>query len=346
MKQIARTVSLFSVFAMATACGSSAPTIDTVKENFENPTGSTNDRNAVIAANQKTTASGPATRLAGTGAGFGLGLTAVGKPVGIERLQVRRMFSNELRQLHGFVNGQGHQALLGELDGTGDNCGDDEAVQDAVKKLSLKLLTGGSGKASFSYGADLAQCTGGELTGKMDVDGEIELSESKFRFLVKQGMNNVCEQGGDQACVTGEFVVEVAVQGGLSGLGSTSASSAQVLSSWFLNATWTEDGAAREAELKGGLQVSTSDDGSVSLEYLAFVMDDAGNEVSYVLSFNVAADGSGTFECRGADGSITCTLQADGSGACTATDSAGTAEFSWTASEADAVSATEEFIKY
>lgn len=325
----------------AAACGSDTPTIDEVKTEFENPSGSTSDKDSLISANEKSTAANPGTRIAGNGNVFGgAALTAQGKPLGIERLQASRLYSREYRMLSSFLEGK-RELHLTEADASA--CKDQEELDGAVKELFVEALLTGSGSGSFSYSVDVAKCTGGEVTGAMDVSGEIELTDKSLIFNISQVLTNVCETTGQKACVTGEFALEMTA---LSDNGSD-VSTGTFTTAWFLDAEWDEDGKRVSGQAKGGMRATGDNNtGAASLEYLLWVKKKDGTEVTYVLKISVDGEGNGTLEIRGKDGELVCTVKADGSGMCTAKDGTSTAEVSWSSDDAKVIATDAELMTY
>jgi len=323
------------------ACGSDTPTIDQVKTEFENPSGSTSDKESLISANEKTSAATPATRVAGNGNVFSAsGLTAQGKALGIERLQGSRMFAREYRALSGFLDGS-RELNLEEADASA--CKDKEELDGAVKELFVEAILTGSGKANFSYNVDVSKCTGGEVTGNMAVEGTIELSENHMKFEISQTLTNVCETIGQKACVTGEFVMEIAANSD----DGNKVDTGSFTTAWFVDAEWDESGKRVTGQAKGGMRAKADGNtGAASLEYLLWVKRKDGTEVTYVLKVAVDGEGNGTLEIRGKDGELVCTVKADGSGMCTAKDQAGSAEVTWTADEAKVVAENAELQTY
>lgn len=340
-----RTIKLsLTIAACATmilsACGGDRPSIDDVKQNFESPTGSSTDKSAVVSTNEKRTGSAPAHRIAGNGGGFGFGLTAHGKQRGLERLQAPRMFNREFQRVKYFLEGKQQQALSA-AQSSADPCVDDDAVEGALKSLFAEILLTGSGSGSFKYDVDANKCSEGELTGTMTVKGKIEASKDSFKFSIEQTLTDVCEVGGEKACVTGEFLIEMEAKSENGGeLGNAS-----FVTAWFATASWDDDGTPVTAEAKGGVRIM-ADNTSASLEYLYYVKDKDGNEVTYVLRITANADGSGTLEIRCADSEISCTVAADGSGMCTAKDDSSKVVVEWTDAEAGAIAADESLMKY
>lgn len=325
------------------AC-SDRPGIDEVKEHFENPTGSTASKSSVIAATGKQDASSAAQRVAGNGNAFGFGLTAVGKRQGLERLQARTVFDREIRELKAMIAGKQELALITET-GDRDPCVDEDEVSGAFGELALTLALGGSGSADFSYEVDLEKCTNGEVTGTMSVDGEIELSKDSFRFFIEESLSNVCETVGEKACVDGEFAIEMAAEGDE----MMNSGSLDFITAWFVSASWDEAGIRKSAEAKGGIRLAANEL-NASLEILIYVVDTDGEEKSLVLRVSADADGNATIEIRGSDGSISCVINADGSGECVEFVNGaavmGEMKLSWTDIEAKEVENSESFGAY
>lgn len=113
------------------------------------------------------------------------------------------------------------------------------------------------------------------------------------------------------------------------GLGSL-----EFITAWELNGQWNEDGAQRQASLRGALRLVASNTGGTdfgSIEYLFYVQTPDGTEASYILSITAESsgpNGTATLEIRGSDGELTCTINSDGSGMCT-----GAFDHTWTQEE-------------
>ncbi len=325
------TLALCSAAALVSACGSNVPSIEEVKSGFASPSGSTSDTRMVIAAQQKQQAADPATRVAGNGAAIGFGLTAEGKPRGLTQLRASELHKRQIARLKAFIEGRQHQALEAGA-GFHSGCANEEAVNEAARDLLVNALLG-SASASFSYEVDLTACTGGELTGRMEVDGEIELEKNSFRFALEQTLENVCETGGDKACVDGTFAVEIAAEAD----GSGSASKLEFTTALFATASWDQGGTRRTAETRGGMRASADDMGNASLEILVFVRDASGEEYTFVLKASARADGSSSLSVRGKDGELSCDVDAMGAGTCTGTGTAGGATVTWSVEDVASV---------
>ena len=343
MINLPRLLSIGAMAAFCVAC-SSRPSIDKVNEHFANPTGSTSNKTQVIAATGKHDTSETAQRVAGNGSSFGFGLSAVGKFNGLERLQPRTMFSHEISKLRSLAMGIEQSALVSGVEGS-DPCVDEDALGRAFTELSAGFLLGGKGSGDFSYTIDLEKCTEGLVTGSMSVDGEIELSKTSFSFYVEQSLTDACETMGIEACVNGEFAIEMSAEGDE----MMQTGKLDFVTAWFVDTTWNEQGQRLSAEAKGGIRLA-ADNEMAELEVLVFVVDANGDEKSFVLTVTANADGTASLTIRGSDGNLNCTVQADGAGECTEflNGSAvmdGT-QLQWSTIEAREVRQSESFGRY
>lgn len=119
-------------------------------------------------------------------------------------------------------------------------------------------------------------------------------------------MTNVCETSGNKYCVTGEYIMEATMAN----------EQISLVSGWYVTATWDEDGAQRSLVTKGGVKFDLSASGQDgAIEYLVYVTDENGEEVSLVLKITTTGEGT-TLSIRGSDGALTCTVNSDGSGSC------------------------------
>lgn len=325
------------------AC-SSRPTIDTVNEHFANPTGSTSNKTQVIAATGKHDTSETAQRVAGNGGSFGFGLSAVGKFKGLERLQPRTMFSHEITKLRSLALGIEQSALVSGVEGS-DPCVDEDALGRAFAELSIGLGLGGKGSGDFSYSVDLEKCTEGLVTGSMSVEGEIEISKTSFSFYVEQSLSDACETSGIEACVNGEFAIEMSAEGDE----MMQTGKLDFVTAWFVDTTWNENGNRLSAEAKGGIRLA-ADNEMAELEVLVFVVDANGDEKSFVLTVTANADGTASLTIRGSDGNLNCVVQADGAGECTEVLNGSVvmdgAQLQWSTLEAQEVRKSESFGRY
>ena len=326
---------------LAAACGTDVPPIDQVKQDFESPSASVADKESVMTANAKRVAANPATTVAGNGAVFGQGLTAIGKARGLERIQASSMFASEIRQLKALVDGRKDWHLHAESASAPAACTDETAVNEAMLGLFADLLVGKDElTGSFSYEVDLGECTQ-ILTGSMSVDGEIAVTKNSFTFTIEQHLSDACEKQGQMACVDGDFVIEVAASGDGA---ASSLSSVSFVSAWFAEATWQQDGQEVSAQTKGGLRLSASAAGG-SMEYLFYFKTRDGVEKSFVMTIEVGADGAATLTIRGTDGELSCSVGVDGAGTCDGKSGAG-AEFAWDATEHKKVATDEALLGF
>lgn len=335
------------------ACGG-GPNIDQVKADFENPSGSVNDKDAVVAAAGNQNASAPALAMVGGGVP-GLSLTATGKRSAFAQIAPERMHGSAINGIRNYfgVSGRTIRSLseaqvddLGDFEDDGDSFGngcDDApeakaAVNEALQDLIGDAALGGrSASGSASYSIDLSTCSGGELTGIVNDEIEIDVESDgqgggSFRFKITREMVNVCETGGGKACVSGTFLLEVSARG----FAQQSFGQAETIAAWELTATM--DG--KTLETKGGVRVELEGNetsGRARIEILAYAKASTGEEVSFVLTIEGnSSTGEVTLSYRGRDGQIYCTAHADGSGECRATNSDGAqAILTWTAAEYD-----------
>ncbi len=301
------------------ACGSDKPNIDQIKKDFDSPSGSIQDKNAVIAAGTKQSASGPAVALGGS---FSAGsLTAADAVRGLNQLNVRRNWELPGKYLLQRMQGVNRQELSAAQF-------DDGACGAEAQQAYLQLA---SGKSSASYSVDLSTCSNGEMTGSISVKMEIEGNETSGRFNIEQELKSVCEVAGDKACVDGWLVMELSLE-----QTGPNAGRFEIVTGWDLNATWTDNGVQQTGNLRGGLRTKfegSEVSGNASLEYLVYVTTPDGKEYSFVLEISANSEGAGTLSIRGSDGELTCTFNADNSGSCTATGSGGSGSLTWTAEE-------------
>jgi hypothetical protein len=289
--------------ALAACGGSKAPPIDQVKEDFNSPSGSTKDKQSVAGAYSKQSNSGSTAGLAVGGfAGGGFGLT------NSNDVWSRISVHHHMRQLARSKLGLRSYSLSEAQDTSG--CG---IPSDAT-------ASGGETSGSVSYTIDFSTCGASGVTGKMTVDGTYELDQAAgiFKYNVDETLEDVCSGG---VCVTGSISLESEFS--FSNLGGTD-SSASLVAGWFY--TITEDG--KTYETKGGLQLDAQGSGAGKFDYLVYVKDSSGAEVSLVISYESDANGNASIKIKGSDGEIACTVDAEGNGMCSG-------ELSWTDEEAD-----------
>lgn len=327
-----------SLSLLLIACG--GPDLDKVKADFENPTGSVNNREAVMASNSGREGSGPATSVAGGGVP-GVALTASGKPVGLHQLNMRKAWEARARTVRDYLNGTVTRQALTEQQFEASGCDDSPEAQAAYEELLGDLLRDSanpfgnrnkvSGKASYSV--DLSTCSGGQLSGKADVTIEFELEQTgeeagRFAFTVEYTLAEACELTTEaKACLDGSLIMEAeAIGDGGADFGRLTFTSA-----WELSGTWSDEGKPHEGTLKGGLRTlfeGEGDQGQIKIEYLNYVNVD-GQEWSYVWTFEATNDRV-IWECRGKDGSVSCEIT-ETSAMCMGEN--GSEAFSWTAED-------------
>lgn len=301
-----------ALFALGlAACGSNAPTVDQVKEDFNSPSGSTKSKQSVAGAYSKQSNSNTAASFAAGGfAGGGFGLTE--KRAGdVVRLTAINPFINYMKArtvgVRGFNLAEAQDA----------SCFDPSSVSGS----------GDASGGSFSVTVDLGACGDG-ATGTLTMDGEIEVDETAgtFKFNVEATYDQVCTTD-PAACIDGSMVMES--ESSLTG-------TASFFAGWFF--TITEDG--KTYETKGGIRLDADGGtGAASVEYLIYVKDENGQEVSLVLEATVDGQGNSTLKITGSDGSISCTANADGSGSCEG-------DLSWDAAFVEGLESDEEFASY
>ncbi len=339
MRKLAYALPATLSFALI-ACGG-GPNLDQVKADFQNPTGSVQNKDAMVASSGSLNASGGAIEVAGGGVP-GASLTATGKVAGLRQLNVQRAWEGRARTVRDYLNGKATaKQALSEAQ-TGFGCDDSAEAQEAFQK-ALNDLTAdavnpfGSGKkisGKASYKLDLTSCSNGELSGSASIEIEIVAEQTgansgRFAFTVKYNLNNVCELNTEEkTCVDGSLIAEAEA------VGQDEFGSLTFTEAWELDGNWLESGVERNATLKGGIRSAFEGDGNsgnASIEILNYVNTPDG-EWSYVWSVKASYDGlngTGTFEVRGQDGSVTCTVD-DNGGMCSGSDGS---SISWTAED-------------
>jgi hypothetical protein len=315
--------------ALVSACGG-GPDLARVRADFESPSGLTKDKQGVIAASGKQTTSGTgsALSLAGNGVpGFGLvdgrGSHAFASiaPSGV----VRRQMAEYVRQARGqrldhLRTHDGADACFGEID------------QQKLARFGQALQSGGNAKLEHSGTANFSSCSR-ELTGSAKFSMKIEVRNgTQMKAEIEYALNEVCQKA-DNSCVDGELAMEMEMnldENALEGLGNL-----RYVGAWDLVLTGNGESGARETiSSKGGVRFgfSTSSSGQeqASFEYLHYVKDSSGKEVSYV--FSLRSDGGTTMlAIRGADGELTCSFnEASGEGQCQGTVDGEAFDLSWT----------------
>lgn len=291
----------FALGLALVACGGDVPSTGQIKADFESPSGSTKSKQTVAGAYTKNEASASGASLAGSfSPGLG-GLTQAGSGQ-LRKVGIGSMMAPHLARLQARLNGQSTQALGADVDFAA--CvNNDEITQELTASLAS-----GSTSGSFDVDIDLGSCSAGKMTGKLAMSGSFDIDSDSFTFEVNQTLTNVCETEGNKYCVTGDYVMEATMTAGDSKM--------EMVVGWYITASWQEDGAAKTLVTKGGIRMGFGGEtGLGSAEYLIYVNDENGEEVSLVLKISSTAEGA-SYEIRGEDGSLTCQIKNDGSGSC------------------------------
>jgi len=317
------------------ACGGDK--IDQVREDFQNPSGSTSNKDAVIAVQAQSNGSSPVMGLASGGVPGAL--TAYGKTRPLDQVSVRQWESRGEQLYQAWLDQRARPEVQSQPQAlVGAGCASSEEANAAFEEIWTELVIDaafgfGAASGDAEYNVDVDACSDGGLTGSLSVYLKIEADDDRFLFEVRQTMD-VCETSDAMACVKGETIMRASGSddGG-------SASTAEVLAYWDVESTWTDDGATRSAQIKGGVRIggmSSSAGDTSTVEYLFYVRGPDGEEYSYVWVFsasNVGGVNEASWTLRGADGEITCTATEE-MVSCT-----GSADISYTSAEADAVEA-------
>ncbi len=303
------------------ACGGDVPSTSQIKADFESPSGSTKSKQTVAGAYTKNQASASASGLA-SGFSPGLGALTQAGSGPLQRVGIGKVMAPHLARAKAHLEGRSLQALGADVDF--DACvNNDEISQELAASLSS-----GSTSGSFDVDIDLGTCSGGKMTGKMAMSGSFDIDSDSFTFEVNQTLTNVCETEGNKYCVSGDYVMEATMTSGDSKM--------EMVVGWYLTATWQEEGAARSLVTKGGIRLGfAGQSGDGSAEYLIYVNDESGEEVSLVIKMTSTADGF-TYEVRGNDGSLTCQINNAGEGTCGG-------DLSWDAAYVDTLEADASF---
>ena len=283
--------------ALFVGCGTDGVDLDQVQEDFDNPSGSTQDQDALISAADKLegTTTGLETAFVNPFGG-GFGLTA--QRTNIARFHPQRLAHPLLRWAYARV-GISRQ-FLGE-----DDIG--ECINDQILSGVSGNVTPSGGEASFDVTIDLGDCTS-DASGSISMSGSMELTENSLRMDLEYTYDEVCITIGNQACIDGTVVAEMNSDSLLGG-------SIDMIMGWNFAASWKDDSSkSRSIDTKGGLRIQ-ADKNQGALEYLVYVRNSAGDEVSYVLRIAANAEGA-SITIKGNDGEVSCNFLADGSGSC------------------------------
>jgi hypothetical protein len=330
-----------------TACGGNKPDIDQVKADFENPSGSVKDEQAVAGVAGKRDASNGALGVIGGGVP-GASLTAYGKKSALEKLSPMNLFGARTVALKNIfaTNGIQRGALrAAQFEGDAGGCGDSPEAQQAFESLFQDLYAqAASGSSSVegdaSFSLDVSSCSGGEATGTINVDLTIKAEQTgensgSFEMTYEMELVDLCETGGEQVCVNGNMIMQASMQG------AENSGNLEFIQAYDLEA---KSAAGDAVKAKGGVRFGVFGDengGTAKVEYLFYAKSTSGEEVSFVLEIVVNSDGSATLKYKGSDGELECSQDASGNGMCTGNGPDGAIELSWTEEEADAFAELE-----
>jgi hypothetical protein len=339
MRKLAYALPATLSFALA-ACGG-GPDIDQIKADFQNPSGSVKNKDAMVAASGNLDASGSAIEVAGGGVP-GASLSAAGKPIGFYQANIRRTWEPRARALRDYLNGDSSGIRALSEQSAFDSCENSAEAQSAYEEASRDILADAanpfgnskkiSGSASFKL--DFGACSNGDLSGTAKVDIKIEAEQTgensgRFAFTVEYAFDHVCDlTTPEKSCLDGSVVMEAEA------VGADNFGSLTFTSGWQLDGTWVDAGVDRSASLKGGIRSAlegSGDTGSAKIEILNYVTSPEG-EWSYVWTFAGSFDGEQAVvdvECRGSDGSASCHITEEG-GTCSASDGS---SVTWTAAD-------------
>jgi hypothetical protein len=326
-----------TIVAMAiSACG--GPDIDKVKADFENPSGSAKDKNAVIAANgkQNTAGNSSALSLAGGGVpGLGLGSSAFTK-IATKTIVARQIASIAQIGLH-------KSELRAQA--ASPACFQSSDATQASQDLAEAFMTGGSASASYSISVNLADCDVG-ASGSMEMSIDMKVDGQTISYDSEVTMNNVCEEATG-SCVDGGMAQQGAIDLGSADM-SNIFGSIKLVSAWDFTATF-KDAAGKDQSIKskGGLRIGYSSDAngeSGKIEYLEYVTDASGNEVSYVLIIEANSNGDATLKIKCKDGELSCMFsESMGSGSCNGTIDGESFMVDWTSDDYNSVVDSDDF---
>lgn len=359
MSKFKRLVPISVLAIGAVACGGGGPDLGKVKQDFDHPTGSTKDQQGVISVTGKQSTMSSNAGLSLGASVPGLGLTAEGADSdGFAEINPTRVFGNDIRAMRNLVLDQRTFGVVGVTSSSDVSCFNSPEL--IAKSRQAQSDYAKNGKAAFdaSYTVDMASCQlDHKLSGKLAVNIKAEAdSRGTFSYTVKYDFHSVCDSASG-ACVNGGFITEASLDARsaqATGSGGTrtqyGAGALNMISAWdyvadIKNATGGTDSIA----VKGGLRIKAAGDGtssSASIEYLFYVRDSHGAEVSYVLKLAAMTGGDTTLEIRGSDGKLSCIQHANLSGSCTGTGADGQPfSIQWTESDYSSVTKSDNFKK-
>lgn len=326
-----------TILAMAiSACG--GPDIDKVKADFENPSGSAKDKNAVIAANgkQNTAGNNSALSLAGGGVpGLGLGASS------FARMAPKAIIG---RQIAGIAAVAFHRSEL-RAQQASPACFMSSDTTQAQADLAEAFMSGGSASVSYTISANLGDCDIG-ASGTMDMSIDMKVDGQTISYEAEVTYGNVCEDATG-SCIDGGMAQQGAIDLGGADM-SNIFGSIKLVSAWDFTATFNDAaGKQQSIKSKGGLRVGFSSDAngeSGKIEFLEYVTDASGNEVSYVLIIEANSNGDATLKIKCKDGELSCMFsESMGSGSCTGTIDGESFMVDWTGDDYNTVVESDDF---
>lgn len=311
------------------ACGG-GPDVDKVRADFDNPTGSTKDKNGVIAASGKQEAAGNNSALSLAGGGVpGLGLTA-STQTGFEKVAPMRLASPFMRGFN-FKSKALRAAQDDDIFSSG--CIDNQAELAEQFADAMSDYDGGEIEMSFEIEVSDASKCASNLSGSFSIAYDMKITATTQAIEAEAQYNNMCDSDAG-SCLDGAMVISGTVDG----------TKEEMLMAWDLTSKFTdEDGKEHTVVTKGGIRMKNSET-EASIEYLQYVNID-GEEYSYVLEIGANVSGDLSLSIRGSDGELNCSFsEANGTGMCSGTVDGEAFDLSWSEEEYDSVTESDEFI--
>lgn len=313
------------------ACGG-GPDVDQVRADFENPSGSTKDKNGVIAASGKQEASdNSALSLAGGGVP-GLGLTATTQK-GFEKIGPMRFIAPQLRRL-----GATSQALRVSQDDDiiNESCIDN--ADELAEALADADVSGGGDEVELSFTievGDASKCSS-NLSGAFSISYDLKVTATTQQIEAEAKYNNVCDSDTG-SCLDGSMII--------AGNFDNTSGSSEMLMAWDFTSQYTdEDGKSQTIATKGGIRMTNTATES-TIEFLQYVRNSDGEEVSYVLKLGANVNGDVSLDIRGTDGELVCQFsESTGTGTCSGMVDGESFDLSWSEDEYDSVTESDEFL--
>jgi len=264
------------------ACGGEVPGASQVRADIANPSGSISSKRTVAGAYVTRDAAGPAASIGAFNPGA---LTAQD----LGAVSPARIMAPHFARLQAHVDGRRFQAL----EESPQSCLNNDEITQA---MTASLMAGNT-SGSWDVSLDLSSCASIGLSGKISMSGSYDISASGITYEIEEHLDNVCESSSG-SCITGDAVLEMSVK---------AQQDMEMVMGWKLAVTE----AGRSLTTKGGIRMAGLGGEGSEVEYVVYVNDESGNEVSMVIKLT-----NNSFSIRGKDGSLTCTIAADGSGSC------------------------------